>query len=245
MLFNKKLLIEYVGTGFAGWQVQPNGRTVQEEIQKALTRMYKKKVTIIGSGRTDSGVHALGQVANFRTDRYLEPSAVHMGLNSLLPDDVSITSVEDMPEDFHAQMSATSKTYMYRIYASTVRSAIHAGRSWWVKDTLDTERVAHLMKLFEGEHDFTSFCVQTSLRENNVRTINYTKTYMESDILCIEINGSGFLHNMVRIIVGSVIEAIRKEYPDEYITDALKALDRDSAGPTAHAAGLYLKHVYY
>jgi len=245
MLHNKKLTIEYVGTNFAGWQVQPNGRTVQEEIHKALTRMYKKKVTVIGSGRTDSGVHALGQTANFRTDKYLAPDAVLKGLNSMLPDDIAILSVEDMPEDFHAQMSAVSKTYLYKIYASHIRSAHLAGRTWWVKDTLDYRQIRDYLKVFEGEHDFSSFCMQTSLRENNVRTVNSTKCYMDGDILCFEINGNGFLHNMVRIIAGTVVEAVRKDLSIEYVRNALEAKDRNAAGPTAHAAGLYLKQVFY
>lgn len=245
MLYNKMLTIQYVGTDFAGWQVQPKARTVQQELHKALTKMYKTKVTCIGSGRTDSGVHALGQVANYRTERYIPPENVLMGLNSMLPDDISIVSVEDAPEDFHAQMSAVSKTYQYKIFASRIRSAMYAGRTWWVKDTLSHQQVGEYLKLFEGEHDFSSFCVQTSLRENNVRTINSTKCYMEGDVINLEINGSGFLHNMVRIITGTVVEAIRKDLGKEYILEALNARDREKAGPTAHAAGLYLQKVYY
>lgn len=245
MLYNKKLLIEYVGTDFAGWQVQPNGRTVQEEIHKALTRMYKKKITVIGSGRTDSGVHALGQTANFRTDKYLESEAVLKGLNSMLPNDIAILSVEDMPEDFHAQMSAVSKTYLYKIYASHIRSAHLAGRTWWIKDTLDHELISTYLKVFEGEHDFSSFCMQTSLRENNTRRINSASCYKEGDIICIEINGNGFLHNMVRIIVGTIVEAVRKDFSIEYVQNALAAKNRNAAGPTAHPDGLYLKEVIY
>ncbi|ADD69711.1 tRNA pseudouridine synthase A [Denitrovibrio acetiphilus DSM 12809] len=245
MLYNKKLIVEYVGTDFAGWQVQPNGRTVQEELHKALSKMYKTKVTVIGSGRTDSGVHALGQVANFRTERYIPPENVHMGLNSMLPEDISISSVEDVPEDFHAQLNAVSKTYLYRIFPSRVRSAMLAGRTWWVKDELNYKRMCELLKYFEGEHDFTSFCVQTSLRENNVRRINNIRCYREDKVICIEINGNGFLHNMVRIIAGTVVEALRKGYGDEYIKEAIEGRDRSKAGPTAHAAGLYLKKVYY
>jgi len=245
MLYNKKLTIEYVGTDFAGWQFQPNGRTVQEEIQRALIRMYKTKITVIGSGRTDSGVHALGQTANFRTDRYIAPENVLMGLNSMLPNDIAILQAEDAPVDFHAQMSAVSKTYLYKIYDSQIRSAHLDGRTWWVKDNLSDDLVADYIKIFEGEHDFTSFCVQTSLRENNVRRINSTECYRDGDILCIEINGNGFLHNMVRIIAGTVVEAVRKELGAEYIKEALKCKNREKAGPTAHAAGLYLKGVLY
>ncbi|PLX70817.1 MAG: tRNA pseudouridine(38-40) synthase TruA [Denitrovibrio sp.] len=245
MLYNKKLTIEYVGTGFAGWQVQLNARTVQEELNKALTKMYKKKINVIGSGRTDSGVHALGQTASFRTERYLEPEAVHKGLNSMLPEDIAILNVVDVPEDFHAQMSAVSKTYLYKIHASVNRSAIYSGRVWWVKDTLDENRISELLKIFEGEHDFSSFCMQASLKENNVRTINFAKCYMDDDIICIEINGNGFLHNMVRIIAGTIVEAVRKGYDENYIKNVIDKKDRNEAGPTAHAAGLYLKKVYY
>lgn len=244
-LYNKKLTLEYVGTDFAGWQVQANGRTVQEELQKALSRMYKTPVTAVGSGRTDSGVHALGQTASYKTERYIDPDSVRMGLNSLLPDDVAVLSAEDVPLDFHAQRSAVSKTYLYKIYASYIRSAIHAGRTFWVKDELDHNLIGKYLKVFEGEHDFSACCVLTSLRENNVRTINSTECYMDGGIICIEINGNGFLHNMVRIIVGTVIEAVRKGYDEEHLKNVLESKDRNKGGPTAHAAGLYLKKVYY
>jgi len=245
MLYNKKITIQYLGTKFAGWQIQAKGRTVQEEIQKALTKMYKTKINIIGSGRTDSGVHALGQTASYRTEIFLPADAVHKGLNSILPNDISIISVEDVPEDFHAQISAKSKTYQFRIYASRDRSAMHADRTWWVKANLDYKDIERYLKVFEGEHDFSSFCVQTSLKDNNIRTINSTKCFMEGDIICVEINGNGFLHNMVRIIVGTIVDAIKKGYSVEHLTNVLNAKDRNEAGPTAHAMGLYLKEVFY
>lgn len=245
MPYNTKLTMEYVGTNYAGWQVQKNGKTVQEVLQKALTRMYKTKITAAGSGRTDSGVHAQGQTASYRSDRYIPPESVLKGLNSLLPDDIAVLSAEDVPLDFHAQRSAISKTYLYRVHASYIRSAMYAGRVYWVKDELDWRQIEKYLKVFEGEHDFTSFCVQTSLRENNVRTVNSTECYMDGDIICIEINGSGFLHNMVRIIVGTVIDAIRKGHDEAHLKNILDKRDRNEAGPTAHAAGLYLKKVYY
>lgn len=248
MLYNKKLTMQYIGTEFAGWQVQTNGRTVQEEIQNALTRMYKRKITIIGSGRTDAGVHALGQTASYRTDKYLSPESVHKGLNSMLPPyDISISDVADMPEDFHAQRSAKSKSYQYRIFASKIRSAMYANRTWWVKDELDYKDIGHFLKVFEGEHDFSSFCVQTSLKENNVRRVNSTKCFMDGgDVIYIEINGNGFLHNMVRIMVGTVVNAIRKGYDMDYMINALQSKDRNQAGPpTANAMGLYLKEVFF
>jgi tRNA pseudouridine38-40 synthase len=245
MQYTKKLTLEYVGTNFAGWQVQDNGRTVQEELQKALLKLYKQKITAAGSGRTDSGVHALGQVASYRADMHLPDRGVVLGLNSMLPDDMAVIKCEDVPSDFHAQYSAVSKTYLYKIHASPVRSAIHADRSWWVKCRLDVQRMGALLKLFEGEHDFTSFCVLVSLRKNNVRTINSTACYEKDGLICIEINGNGFLHNMVRIIVGTLVRAVKKELDDSYITNALNAANRKAAGPTAVPAGLYLKEVFY
>ena len=207
--------------------------------------MYKTEIKIIGSGRTDAGVHALGQTASYRTEIFLEADAVHRGLNSILPDDISISCVEDVPEDFHAQISAKNKTYQFRIHASRTRSAMHINRTWWVRKDIDYKDIENFLKVFEGEHDFTSFCVQTSLKDNNVRKINSTKCFMDGDIICVEINGDGFLHNMVRIIVGTIVDAIRKGYDVEYLTDVLAAKDRNQAGPTAHAMGLYLKEVFY
>jgi len=245
MIYNKAMTVQYIGSNFAGWQVQNGDRTVQEEINKALTTMFKERTTCVGSGRTDSGVHALGQVANFRSEKNLTPKAVLFGLNSLLPEDISISDVWEVGEEFHAQRSAKDKTYQYLILSSKVRSAIYQDRVWWYKHNLDFERATELTKLFLGEHDFTSFCVEKSLKENNARTINSFDTFMKDGICHFEINGSGFLHNMVRIIMGTIVEACQKGYGDDYITNALSGKNRDLAGPTAPAAGLYLKSVNY
>jgi tRNA pseudouridine38-40 synthase len=245
MPYNKAIKLQYVGTHFAGWQIQNGARTVQEAVNKALTKMYKTEIKCVGSGRTDSGVHAMAQVANFKSEKYLSDKAVLYGLNSILPEDVSVTEVWDVAENFHAQRLAKDKTYQYKIFPSPIRSAIHHNRAWWYKYGLDFDKADKLFGLFEGEHDFTSFCVQRSLKDNNIRKINYTKTFSEGDIFCFEINGNGFLHNMVRIIIGSIAEACMKGYDESYIQNALTGRDRELSGPTAPPEGLYLKSVNY
>ncbi|MCD8554633.1 tRNA pseudouridine(38-40) synthase TruA [Seleniivibrio sp.] len=244
-LYNKAVIVQYNGTNYSGWQWQTHSPSIQEELQKALKVLYKQDVNAVGSGRTDSGVHSLGQTANFITDIYVPDEAVVLGLNSILPMDISIAKAWDVPLDFHSQRSAVSKTYMYRMHYSRVRSAFHYNRAWWVKGQVDFERAPEVLAAFEGTHDFTACCAAESLRENCVRTINFTKLYREDDIWCLEVNGSGFLHNMVRIITGTVIKFCRDGHGPERVREMLETKNRKKGGPTAPAEGLYLKQVFY
>lgn len=245
MPFNKAVRIKYVGTNYCGWQCQDHSVTIQEELQKALEILYKEPVHAVGSGRTDSGVHSLGQVANFRTSMYLSDEAVIFGLNSILPEDISIKEAWDVPYEFNAQTSAKNKTYLYKIHFSRVRDAFYTDRAWWVRGRADFSLAPSLLSVFEGTHDFESCCAIESLRENNVRTINYTKFYQEGELFCLEINGNGFLHNMVRIITGTVVAGCKKGWKPDRIKQMLESKDRTMGGPTAPAEGLYLKEVIY
>jgi tRNA pseudouridine38-40 synthase len=244
-MYNKKCVTEYDGTDFCGWQIQKNGRTVQEELENALGTMYKQEIKIIGSGRTDSGVHALNQVFSYRCEKHLDNRAVQLGLNSMLPDDVVIKSVEDADLEFHAQKSAVSKTYRYLLLCRPYRSALDARRTWWLKREPDKKLLTELFAAFEGEHDFASFCAAEGMKENTVRTVYSTKVYYEGEYTVLEINGSGFLHMMVRIIIGTLVSStFRKKTPD-YIRELIDKKDRNQAGMTAPACGLYLKEVFY
>lgn len=245
MRFNKALRIEYVGTNYAGWQWQTHSPSIQEELQKALAVIYKQHINLIGSGRTDSGVHSVGQVASFLSDIHIKDEALILGLNSLLPPDISVAEAWDVPLNFHAQRSAVRKTYLYKMHHSRVRSAFYSGRVWWVRGRVDFDRAQELLSVFEGTHDFTSCCAVDGLKENCVRTIYSTAFYREGDLYHLEVTGGGFLHNMVRIITGTVVKGCRSNFSTDRIREMLETKDRRKGGPTAPAEGLYLKKVYY
>lgn len=244
-LYNKAVIVEYDGTNYSGWQWQTHSPSIQEELQKALKVLYKKDVNAVGSGRTDSGVHSLGQTANFITDIYIPDESLVLGLNSVLPMDISVMKAWDVPLEFHAQRSAVSKTYLYKMHHSRVRSAFLHNKTWWVKGYVDFDRAPEILAAFEGTHDFTACCAAVSLRENCVRTINFTKFYKDGDLWCLEVNGSGFLHNMVRIITGTVVKFCRDGHGPDRVREMLETKNRKKGGPTAPAEGLYLKQVFY
>lgn len=245
MPFNKALRIEYIGTNYSGWQWQTHSPSIQEEMQKALEKIYKTPVNLIGSGRTDSGVHSIGQVASFIADIHIKDEALILGLNSILPPDISVAEAWDVPIDFHAQKSAQKKTYLYKLHHSRIRSAFHHNRAWWVRGRADFGRAKELLAAFEGTHDFTACCTVEGLKENCVRTVYSTEFYKDGDLYHLEITGSGFLHNMVRIITGTVVKGCRDKFSPERIREMLETKDRKKGGPTAPAEGLYLKKVYY
>ncbi|WP_153732620.1 tRNA pseudouridine(38-40) synthase TruA [Sporosarcina obsidiansis] len=241
-----KATISYDGTNFAGYQSQPNMRTVQSVIDKALVKLHKdSSVYSVASGRTDSGVHALGQVIHFDTpldlgDRW------RMALNVLLPKDVRVEAVEEVADDFHARYSATGKTYIYRWSYQEVQSpfernyAVHLGR--WNPDIERMKKAAvHLI----GTHDFTSFCSSKTATTNKVRTIRKLTLERQHDQLVLEVEGDGFLYNMVRTIAGILLAVgIGWDEPED-VKRILQAKDRKKAGKTAPAHGLYLMEVTY
>lgn len=244
-LFNKKCVVEYDGTNFHGWQVQGELRTVQKEIEKGLSKIYKRKIKITGSGRTDTGVHALGQTFNYITDKYLPNNSIVMGLNSIMPKDIVILSCEDVPLDFHSQRSAISKTYIYKILNQTLPSALKLNRVWHVREKLDILKLKNYLDIFVGEHDFSSMCIKKSIKDNPVRTVNFINIRHQEEQIEIEINANGFMHNMVRNIIGTTIYLYRRKISYEQIIAILNSKNRSEAGPTAPPQGLYLKEVIY
>jgi tRNA pseudouridine38-40 synthase len=240
---NIKLEIEYDGTDFHGWQIQPKLRTVQKEIQDKLQIILKHEVTLIGSGRTDVGVHALGQVANFETENQLETESILKGLNGLLPPDVVIKSIKEVDLDFNARYSAKSRFYRYRVHLG--KAAILRNYVWEVSYSLDPEKMTKATNQVIGKHEFSSFCVAESTKENNichVMTANWKKSKRE---LVFEIEANRFLHTMVRSLVGTSVEVGRGYLSVSDFARILKAKDRRKAGPTAPACGLYLVEVKY
>ena len=240
---NIKLEIEYDGTDFYGWQVQPKLRTVQGEIQDNLKTILGHDVNLIGSGRTDVGVHALGQVANFKTKNLLDKESILRGLNGLLPDDIVIKKVEEVGLDFNARYSAKSRLYKYRVYLG--RTAILRKYVWEVLYSLNLDEILKATDGILGEHDFSSFCVTESTKQNNICKVTSATWEKSENELTFRIEADRFLHNMVRSLVGTLIEIGRGYFSVSDFFDIMNAKDRRKAGPTAPACGLCLVEVKY
>lgn len=242
---NVKLTIQYDGTDFSGWQRQPNGRTVQEEIEKALSILFKKEVKINGSGRTDAGVHALGQAANFREKLAIPIERLPIALNRILPEDISILRAEEMNLDFHARYCAKGKKYRYNIYNTKIRNPLFRNQSYWVRDALDVDEIILASKYFVGEHDFKAFMASGSSIKDTVRTIYAMDVFVDKNMIIIETSGNGFLYNMVRIIAGTLVDVGRNKINSNNIPGIIEEGKREGAGHTAPPQGLYLAEVYY
>lgn len=243
---NFKLVIEYDGTGYHGWQRQKHHRTIQEEIETALRTMTRQRVTLHGSGRTDAGVHALGQVASFRCDTRLTAGTFLKGLNSLLADDIVIRSCETVSPDFHARFSARGKTYHYRILNRPLAVAIGRQYAWFIRSGLDTDAMQEAAAHLTGRHDFRAFEGAGSPRSHTVRHLREARFIAQGEgYSTFRISGDGFLRYMVRNIVGTLVETgTGKRSPEEF-REVLRSGDRNLAGPTAPAHGLFLMHVNY
>lgn len=240
---NIKVVLEYDGTDFCGWQIQPNVRTVQEEIERSLKRIFNQKINVIGAGRTDSGVHARGQVANFKLDTEMPASTIMAALNGNLPKDVRVLSVEDVDLNFHARFNAKKRQYHY--YITRKERALGRYYMWCYKSQLDIEKIITASKYLEGKQDFKSFCQENADLKHHYCTVEKIEWKIEKDILTLEIVANRFIHSMVRIIVGTLIDVGRGFTPVEAIQEILQARDRKKSGPTAPAKGLCLEKIYY
>lgn len=243
---NFKLIIEYDGTGLFGWQRQKDKPTIQGEIEAALSRILNQPITIAGSGRTDAGVHAYGQVASFHAHTNLSPQTLKKGLNSLIKKPIVIQDCQVVPIDFHAQYSAVSKEYHYYILNRKDPRAIGSIYHWHIRHPLNLESMNQCCDLLRGTFDFKSFENTGSPRSSTVRTILKARiSKSEKDVLVFKIRASGFLKYMVRNITGTLVQAgLNKISPDEFKA-ILNACDRTTAGPTAPAQGLFLYNVAY
>ncbi len=240
---NIKLVIEYDGSFFHGWQIQPGLRTVQDEIEKALHPILQHKINLIGAGRTDAGVHALGQVANFETENLQDAETIRKSLNGILPEDIIIHKAEEVDLNFNARYSAKSRVYKYKVYLG--RTAIQRKLAWQVSYRLNLKTLIQATKEIEGEHDFTSFCLAESSKESNLCQIKWAFWEEGEDELTFNIEADRFLHNMVRSLVGTLIEVARGYFSVSDFGKIMEAKDRRKAGPTAPAHGLYLMKVKY
>lgn len=242
---NIKLIIEYDGTAYAGWQVQPNGLTVQEVMEKALARMLGAPTTLHASGRTDAGVHARGMVACFKTERTMPLRAFREGLNTLLPNDIAVRDAAEVPLEFHPRFNAQAKHYRYTMLLDDLRSPLVRHTAWRVKGKLNVEAMREACKLFVGEHDFAAFRGANCAAKTTVRRIYSMDLVQDGRLLHLDINGSGFLKNMVRIITGTLVEVGQGRLSAADVARLLKGGDRQNAGMTVPPQGLCLMQVYY
>lgn len=244
---NIKLTIEYDGTNYCGWQVQENGPSVQGEIEKALKAITGENIRVNGSGRTDAGVHARGQVANFTAISSIPQEKFAYALNGLLPKDIVIKASEEVPADFHARYSATGKRYSYLVLNSKFPSALLRNYAYHVNycERLDINRIKKAAEAFIGTYDFSGFMSTGSKVSDTVRTIYELSVESERDLIRFEYKGSGFLYNMVRIITGTLLYAGIGKINPEDMKEIILSKDRDRAGITVPACGLCLEEVYY
>jgi tRNA pseudouridine38-40 synthase len=240
---NIKLIIEYDGTNFVGWQAQDAGRTVQQTVEKALHGVLQEKVRLTVAGRTDTGVHALAQTANFITASTLPPQAIKNGANALLPDDVRVHEARDVALEFNARYAARGKVYRYIILRK--QSALKRFYGWHVKYRLDVKLMQAAAGELLGEHDFRSFCVGKSEKPHYLCVIKNITWKVTRDEISVSVEGNRFLHNMVRIMVGTLVDIGRGRIAFERVRHILDAKDRKAAGQTAPAKGLCLVKVKY
>ncbi len=243
-----KMIVQYDGTHFAGFQIQSHDRTVQGEIQKALKIMTKGLAIIIhGSGRTDSGVHAKGQVIHFDYPILLPVENMQRALNSLTTDELFVEKVAIVDTDFHARYNTSGKKYQYRVDLNVIPDPFKRLYTLHHPYPIDMDKLQNALKDLEGEHDFSSFCASNSGRENKVRTVYEASVVKDvfNNELIFTFRGNGFLYNMVRIFVGTLLQIANGLRPADEIKRLLAVKDRNEAGPTAKPQGLYLMEVYY
>ena len=235
-----RLTVAYDGTNYHGWQLQDNGNTIEAELNKGLSELLGEEIRVIGASRTDSKVHALGNVAVFDTVSRMPAGKISYALNQRLPEAIRIQKSQEVPADWHPRRCESRKTYEYRIYRAEFPMPVKRLYSYFVYQPLDVGRMREAAAYLEGEHDFKSFCQTGAQVESTVRTIHSLWVEEQESDLIIRVCGNGFLYNMVRIIVGTLIEVGQGRREPESMQEILGALDRAAAGPTAPAHGLTL-----
>lgn len=242
---NIKCIMSFSGAAYHGFQSQPDGRTIQQTVERAASLLTREDIKIIGCGRTDAGVHGLNYCFNFKTNSSIPVEKLPLAFNSVLPDDISVISCADVSEDFHAGFSAIKKTYRYKIYNSRIRNPFHNAYSWFFPAELDIDKMKQAAKHIEGEHDFKAFMAQGGSVKTTVRTVYSVEISKNDNMISIDVTGNGFLYNMVRIIVGTLVAVgVGKTEPGE-VAGIILSCNRERAGATAPPQGLYLKEVYY
>ena len=239
------LTISYDGTNYCGWQRQKNGDTVQGELEKACTKLFKTPIESTGASRTDAGVHALGQRAVIDVETTIPTEKVPLALNPLLPDDIVVTKAEDVDFEFNPRFKAKEKTYEYRIYNAPFRNPIYRHMSEYVREKLDVEKMQTAAGYFVGEHDFKGFCSAGGSAKTTVRTIYSAEVEQKENFIVIRVRGNGFLYNMVRIIAGTLIYVGIGKIDPLKMGEIIESGDRTKAGKTAGPSGLTLVKIVY
>lgn len=243
---NIKLTIEYDGKRYLGWQrLGDSDKTIQGKIESVLSDMTSEEIEIVGSGRTDSGTHARGQVANFKTNTKMELAEMLDWLNRYLPQDIVIKDVEEATERFHARYNVTGKQYSYYVWNNQIPSAFERHRSFYFPQELNLERMQEAARKLEGKHDFFGFSALRKTKKSTVRKVEKIVIQREGDLIRFSFVGEGFLHKMVRIITGTLLKIGTGEMPLSVIDDILEDKIRKHAGETVPAQGLFLDEVYY
>ena len=242
---NIKLTIEYNGSRFVGWQRQLNGISVEEVVDTAIKKLVKEDIKLYGSSRTDAGVHARGQVANFKTESIIPPERFQAALNGLLPEDIVILNSEEVPLDFHSRYHSKGKAYSYSILNRKTRPAYMNDYLAFTSYKLDFEKMQLACKCFLGEHDFAAFKSKGGSVKTSVRTINSIELVKTEEMIQLYIDGNSFLYNMVRIIAGTLIDVGRGRIDYTDIPTIIESKNREKAGKTAPAQGLCLEKIYY
>ena len=244
-MVNYRLLIEYDGTRYYGWQRQPNQVTVQGKLEGVLSLMCGREVEVIGAGRTDAGVHARGMTANVNLETELEAEEIRDYLNRYLPDDIAVLEVKEASPRFHARYNATGKTYCYTCFDGAVKPVFDRKHYTRLEEVPDVEKMREAAAILKGEHDFRNFCVNPRMKKSTVRLVDEIKIERDGGYLRFTFHGTGFLQNMVRIMVGTLLEVGCGRMTVEEVRRVLESKERCKAGPTAPAQGLCLMRVDY
>jgi len=239
------LLIQYDGTPFNGWQFQNKGRTIQDEFEKAVKILSRETVRITASGRTDAGVHALGQVIHFDLQNEIPLQKICFALNGILPAELAVKNAFKVSNDFHSRFSARQREYKYYIYRYPLRTPFMRYKAMWINHSLESEYIREVTSHLVGNHDFASFCKKISVSNGTQRKVESIDVVEQDDLIKIRFRANAFLHNMIRIIVGTTIQMYRENREPEYIKQILNGRDRSLSGFTAPPYGLYLNQIIY
>lgn len=242
---NIRVRIAYDGSKFFGWQRQDGFDSVQQSLEEAIESLTGETVVVHGAGRTDTGVHSIGQVANFHLDTRLGDHGLLRALNAHLVDGAAVTGLETCDDDFHARFDARGKRYLYRVVTGTVRPPFGQEYTAWIREPLDLGRVRAAARILEGEHDFAAFASAGSPRSTTVRRVRAVRVIARREHFAIAVEGEGFLYNMVRAMAGTLLDVGRGRFTPQDVARILAGADRQAAGPTAPAAGLWLLRVLY
>lgn len=239
------MTLEYDGTGYAGWQIQPNGATIQQKVEEALEKVLRETIRVHGSGRTDAGVHGRGQVAHFDTSSVLPLENIRAGANTYLPANIAIIRAEDVGPDFHARYSARGKVYRYKVFLGATRSPFLLDYAFRVSVPLNIDNMVIAARTLTGKNDFSAFEAAGSSIQDKVRELSRLDIRRKNKLLEFELQADGFLYKMVRNIVGTLLEVGKGNLSSEDVKNILESKDRTRAGPTAPPHGLYLYRVIY